>query len=316
MLKVSVYITIGSLKFTWVNDVSIKSSWRDMTQTCSIKLPRNIKLQDKKLEELIQIDDKVTVQLGYNDILKTEFKGYVTGLKPQFPYEITCEDEMRMLKRGSLNFNLKNGKLIDVLKSIYSGPVNAFDADLGDFRANKATGANILNKIKEVYGLYSFFILDSTGTPVLVCGKMYERADQQTHNFSFERNVISTGSLEFKRKEDVRIKVKAISILSNNTKIEKELGDEDGQERTLHFFNLTEKELTEAATREMDKLKYDGYRGKFTQFGLAFTRVGDIANISQDSYKGRDGKFYIDAVTINFGMNGYRRENELGPKAA
>ncbi len=314
MLRLSSYITIGNLKFRWINDIQIKSSWKELTDTCVIKIPRNIRLKNIKIQDVIKRGDAVNVWVGYNDELQLVFKGYVTGIKPSLPIEISCQDEMWNLKKGAINVSLKNAKLIDVLKLVYSGSIDAYDAEIGSFRISKATPAQILEKLKDEYGLHSFFILDTAGNPVLVCGKIYTRTNA-TVKYHFNKNVIDSGSLEFKAKEDIKLKVNAISIMPNNQKIEVELGDADGEERTLHFYDLSAEELKNTATREIDRLKYDGYRGTLTAFGLPLAKHGDIADLQDGEYQGRGGQFFIDGVNITFGFSGYRREIQLGPKA-
>jgi len=313
MYRLSCHITIGKLIFNYINEVVIDSSWKNFTDTCSIRLPRNLKLKQEKLQDIIKRRDKVVIKLGYDDILITEFVGYVTNLKPSIPIEITCEDEMYALKKGPVSLSYKKITLPELIKAIAPGyEYKVFDADLGSFLVQKATPAQVLEKIKESYGLNSFFRI-SNDKPVLHVGVNYTDADAQTYIYKFQDNVVGN-NLEFKSKEDMKLKVKAISIMPDNKKIEVEVGDTDGEERTLNFYNVPEKSLKELADKEIEKMKYDGYRGSIIVFGTPTARSGDKAEIRDQEYPERDGTYHIEGVKVTFGINGYRREVILGQR--
>lgn len=321
MLALSVFeILIGKVSLKRVNEITIVSSWKNMTDTCSIKLPRNIKLGGQRITEIIKAGDPVTVKLGYDGKLREEFKGYLTRIKSTTPVELECEDEMWQLKKGSYTKSWANATLNDVLDYVLAGrSYKTFGTiTLGKFTINKATPAKVLEEINKTYGLKSFF-----RKGVLVIGKVYDETAPE-HKYHFQKNVVSN-SLEYRSSDEVKVKVKAISILKDGRKIEKELGDSDGQERTLNFYELTGTELEKAAKVEMIKLKYDGYRGKMTAFGLPAAEHGDVAilqgtntmlSIGEEPVNDHDGKYYIDAVTKTFSVSGgYRRELEIGVAA-
>ena len=302
------------LVFKYANEVSIESSWKCITDNCSIKLPRKLKLKDKRLDQLIKKSDAVTVNIGYNGTNRTEFRGYISDIKPTTPITIECEDEMYTLKRMNIIKSWKSAKLIDVVKEIWKGPIKCFDADLGAFTINKLNGVQALELIKDVYGLVSFF-REINGVNTLVTGFIYDPDVAQTYNYHFQKNIIKN-DLEFKTADEVKLKVKVISTFPDGKHIEIELGDKDGQERTLNFFNLQKAELEKLAKIEILKLRFDGYRGKFTAFGIPNADDGDIVSLTDDLYPERAGKYYIDKVVKTWGMGGFRREITLGPKAS
>ncbi|CAN5436899.1 hypothetical protein BH09BAC1_BH09BAC1_05010 [soil metagenome] len=319
MLNPACNITIGSLQFDSVNEVRIESRWKEMTDKCLIKQPRNIKLSGKRLQELINVGDAVKVMLGYDGTLIEEFRGYVVRIKPTTPIEIECEDEMWQLKKGSFTNSWKSVNLDTLLKYFLNGrPFKTLGTvNLGKFTLNKATPAQCLEEIKKCYGLHSFF-----RNGVLIVGKVYDSETTTVHQYHFQKNVLPNPQLEFRSKEEMKVKVEAISILKSGDKIEEKVGDDDGEERTLHFFNLNKADLLRMATIEMAKLKYDGYRGKMVAFGWPAAQHGDVAeldgissqlSIGQEPVSDHKGKYYIDGVIKNFGLNGYKRELEIGP---
>lgn len=315
MFTLTCNITIGLLKFNYVTELEIVSAWEEMTDTCTIKLPRKLKVKELELVNVIKAGDPVKVELGYNGELRTEFVGYVRELRATIPVEVICEDSMYLLKKKAFSLSLPKGKLDDLLSEIYDGPLSVNEIEMGPFRTEKKmNGVIVLEQVKEQYGLRSFFRSDERGEPVLTVGKVYADSPDR-FKYAFGKNVIEN-SLEFKRKEDVRIKVKAINYKDDNSKVEVELGDPDGEERTLSFYNIDSKsELEARAKEELDRLKYDGYRGSIKTFGVPACEHGDIAEINDPNYPERSGSFFIDKVVKTFGINGYRREVTLGPKA-
>lgn len=113
----------------FVNDVEIKSGWKDLTVTAKIILPRNIYLKDPNSPNglinwanqgayasmtgnptppILMRGDRVSISLGYyynpgsGYIIKTneEFNGFITKINPKMPMEIECEDNMWLLKQA------------------------------------------------------------------------------------------------------------------------------------------------------------------------------------------------------------------------
>ncbi|ENA1803021.1 hypothetical protein ABF179_002443, partial [Flavobacterium psychrophilum] len=110
--------------------------------------------------------------------------------------------------------------------------------------------------------------------------------------------------------EDVKIKVKAISIDDKNKRTEIETGDKDGELYTVYHDNIGVDELRKFAESELKRFKTTGFKGSFETFGEPFVNKCDIAHIeASDNNK---GDFLIKKVEINFGMNGYRQKIEIG----
>ncbi len=124
------------------------------------------------------------------------------------------------------------------------------------FRSENKQQGRALNA---TYGFYSWF---RNGT--LYAGLAYWPELQQSPapKFEFNHDIIEH-DLTYQDEQSVRVKVRAVSINRDNTKTEVELGDPEGEQRTLTYYNVTKKELTEFATRDLEKFRYTGYRGSF-----------------------------------------------------
>ncbi|TNE29206.1 MAG: hypothetical protein EP346_07010 [Bacteroidetes bacterium] len=310
MFKLTSHITIGSIEFDFVNDVSIESSWELLTDKASITLPSNIKVNRNKLRSVLAPGDRVVIRLGYDGELQTIFEGYLTGIQPSTPIELSCEDEMWNLKQNDITDTLPDADLQQLLDKHFSGyETEILNTKIGNYQIDNLSQAGVLQKIKEQFGLNAFF-----RAGVLVIGRIYSGTGQSISNFRFQQNIIDD-DLEYKRKEDVKIQVKAVSNQPNGTKLEVRLGDSEGEKRSLNFYDLNLEDLTAAAQRELDKLKYDGYRGSFTAFGVPVVRHGDIVNLTHPEEADKAGSYFVDKVETTFGMDGYRQIITLGAQA-
>ena len=302
-------IQIGKLSFQWVNSIEVESSWQMLTDNATIVLPANIKVDKNKLSEQIKTGDKVTIKTGYKERLNTVFIGYVTYVKPSVPIEITCEDEMWKLKQVSINVSGRAKDLDEFMHQYYSDyEVDALNIAIGKYYYANKSKAKVLEELKSDFGLYAFFRNEK-----LVVGKQYSGSGSAKIKFKLDYNII-TDELEYKRKDQIKLKVKAISNNADGTKLEIELGDADGESRTLNFYDLTKSELKEFAQREIERLKYDGWRGSFTAFGEPFVRHGDVVELEHAEDSDKKGSYYVDKVVYTFGIDGYRQEITLGAK--
>lgn len=305
MKNLSCSIDIGKVHFDYVIGVNIKSSIDTLTDTCTINVPRKLTWKDKIIalgeEAILKRGNAVEIKLGYSNPVELAFKGYLKNIKAEIPVELECEDLMYKLKTKPVTHSYKSVDLQTLLNDILPGNISftCVDVDLGMFRIKQATPAKVLQELKETYGLYSYF-----REGILWVGLAYWEDYRQTHKFKFAYN-IKRSNLEFRQAEDQQVKVKAISILPDNKKLEVEVGDPEGETRTLHFYNITkEADLKKLAEEEIKKYRYDGYRGKFTAFGEPFVRIGDAVTIIDDERPERDGTYLVKAVDYSFAKGG------------
>jgi hypothetical protein len=306
------HIEIGKLTFDFVKSVEVDSSWDMLTDTAKIVLPANIKVDKNKLSEQLSVGLPVLIQLGYGSVLETIFTGYVSDVKPSVPIEVMCEDEMWKLKQSDIVDSGRKTKLLPLLqKHIVGIDIKAIDAEIGAYHIDHISMAKYLETIKSDFGLFSFM-----RNKTLVVGLQYDPETTIKHRFNIDGKFknISSDDLVFKRKDQVKIKVKAISNNSNGTKTEVELGDADGESRTLNFYNLSQSELQKAAEREINRLRYDGWRGSITAFGEPFVKHGDIVIIKQTEDGEKEGSYWIDSVKYQFGTSGYQQTIKLGAR--
>lgn len=331
MLRPFCNISIGSNTFDFVTAATFSTSWKLFTDTGEVTLPHKFKKDGKVIfvgeDNIFKKGDQVEIQAGYFPTLAPIFEGYVTSVKPSVPVEIKLEDAAWLLKQNNLTLSFKKTTLKDLLtaalseaKSKASGfvleglnrvKIEAVDANLGGFRLTNVNIVNVLEELKKTYALTSFF-----RGHTLYVGLAYNPGGARAV-FEFEGkglNAIITEDLEYLKEDETAIKVKAISMLENNKKIEIEVGDPNGEQRTITKYNLTEAELKEVATREIDRLRYEGFRGSFKTFLTPVVYHGDEIEIIDPKTPERNGVYLVEAVEHEIGVNGYFQTIKLGVK--
>lgn len=318
----SLYLTcnikIGRYLFDSVHEVTIAKSRKQVTNTAVIKLPNRYSADF--LCNKINGGDEVIISLGYNDNPREEYRGYVAEIELGAPVTIRCEDEMYKLKRQKPKAeSWPSVKLTQVLKHLVPSCKleGVPDITLAPFYvyADKSVAAAI-QELRDNFGLEVNF----RGNTLFVGVPLTETdaANAEPVIYDLERNVIDP-KLNFRRAEDVLIKVNAKSITADNKVLTAEVGDTEGSQTTMHFYNITAlAELERQAEEKLKVLKYDGFRGSLTTFGLPYVEPGNIARITDRRYDGaRTGSYFVDSVETTFGVNGgFRREVTIGRSAA
>lgn len=321
MVVCRTYMELGDYAFDYVADVKITSSWKNLTDTATISLPKMVVHRPtgqspKKAVDLIKRGDKALVKFGYNDTLSQRFSGYVVGVKPGMPMEFTLEDEMFQYKSMPVTpVVFKDGSSVeDVLKHLGFKP-NQYDL-LGDiriigamvFREDVTNVAMGLKKLKDTISLPIFYRNGKINV-----GDPYKAKSPKIHYLALGHNVVEH-KLEWKDRDEVKIKVQAVSMKRDGSQLKVEVGDTSGEVHTLHFPDMAEADLRAIAEAHVEKLKWTGWRGSLTTFAEPSIEHGDIVNLS-DYDSEIEGKYFIDEVVSTSGTGGIRQELKLGAKA-
>lgn len=296
--------------FDFVNAVEITRDTEKLTTEAKIIMPKKVKW-DKADKIPVKRGDSVKISLGYDDNLQTAFVGYVRDVGFKTPIVITCEDEMFKLKQMPTKKKAYRSVSLETLLKDQgiSYRLNIMgEQALGAYRVTADTVAALLGKLSE-QGIRSFFRYEN-GAPVLYCGVLFERDTRPAQVFKTGLNIISDQSLQQQKAENMRLRVKAVSLMPDNKKIKVEVGDADGEHRTLHTYNKTESELKAWAEQKIKRLKRDGLTGSFTTFGHTLVDCLDAIGIVIDGVK--SGVYQVKKNIVKYGDGGYRQEITLG----
>lgn len=317
MLINKVKITIADkYRVNAVKNVSIKSTWHDTAETCKIELANLAKNMNAKIKE----GNTVKVELSQaltdsQDRFKTEFQGYISEVKNSIPFTLICQGEDYVWRRAKATSKFyKEIKISTLLKELFGDAVVVSDSlpdiTLTKLRINRATPFEVLQKIKQQYFITAYF----KGKKLLTGRPYLTEKNTPTVRYNFEQNIIKD-SLTVKTKSNVKLKVRAISILANGQKLEVETGDSGGAERVLYFRGITDQvRLKELAEIQLEKLKKDTIEGGFETFGIPFARHSYLAQLSSSKHPQKTGTYFIDEVQTTFNTSGFRRKVKLGKK--
>lgn len=302
-----------SWQVPFVSSVEITRDTEKLTDECKVTLPKRIKW-DGEAQIPVKRGDSIKVWTGYGEDMELAFAGYVRSVGIKTPIVLTCEDEMFKLKQMACTKKAyKNVNLGTLMKDQGLENVKVFgEQNLGQFRVTDDTVAALLGRLQDS-GIRSFYRYED-GTPVLYCGVLFERDTQPSQVFATGVNIISDSSLEQQLAANIRLCIKAVSIMPDNKKIKVEVGDKDGEKRTIHTYNKTESELKAWAEQEIKRLKVDGLTGSFTTFGYRLVDKLDAIGIKIDGNK--MGVYQVKKNVIKYGTGGYRQEITLGLRVA
>lgn len=288
--------------FETLESAEVVSAWRNLTDTMKVSFARNVNMRD-----VLKVGHTARLRLGYDGEVRNVFEGYVTKRRPNIPLEIEAEDEMWQLKRYKVSAAWRNASLRDVLTTILKGrPFTCPDIQLGRFTINDMTPALLLNELKEKQGLYTYFRDGQFHSGLPYTDSFMSRTSADPIVFDTRSdNVADASGLEYTSEDDRKVRVKAVSLLDNNTEISIDpVGDADGDETTLHAYGITNKaDLKRFAEQELAKMKRGGYGGSFVAHGLPAVRFGDAIYLRDPDYPERNGYYRVDQVTSSFSRN-------------
>lgn len=301
---------------TWtvekVESIEITGDGDSLQDTCVIKLPKNARWGVSGSEIPIRRGDNVRVWLGYDGVLKLRFVGYVKEVAAKTPTVITCEDEMMRLRQKAAKQKMYNSVTLSQLldEQLEGLDIVRYDREseaevqLGCLRIEATTVAGVLSELKQNYGITSCFALVDE-VPTLYCFTVLPALRRNAGRFEEGVNIISN-SLEYRRSEDVQVKIKGVSIQEDNSRIEYSEGE--GEERTIYRYGLNMNELKVAVKNELKRDKWSGLQGDFETFGMPRVEKMDVLDLYA---AGTRGRYRVKGVNVSFGSGGYRQKIQL-----
>jgi len=312
----SILVRVGQYDFRHVGSVQIVRDWRDLSPSCTIQLPAFGRFSGSPgLWESVEIkpNDPVAVYMGYDGNRQVEFEGYVSSIDAQIPYTIHCEGESYQLKRKPrLSKSWKSITLRALLEEVLNGDYTIDgslpEVELSPFSIKSQTPAQVLRRLSEEYIFAAYF----RGKSLFVGLPYTEQAG--TVNYGLQENIISE-DLTYRTEDQYAIQVKAVSINRDNTRTSVQVGDPDGELRTITKKNIkSDAQLRTIANEQLKLMKYDGYEGSLLAFGEPYCDHGWTAEIKDAAFPERSGNYVIDRVVVQWGRDGFRRRVTLGKR--
>lgn len=296
-------IKIGKYVFEHCHKLEVMSDRRQLASICNVVLPLHYKKET--LDKHVNVGDKVEVYAGYDGNIRLLFSGYVVQPQPGIPYMIMCEDEMWQFKR---RFPATKTMIKQPLKEVVKY-LTGHDVDMPNLTpdkfiiSRKNNVAWYLQKIKETYGFDIFFRRGQLciNFPYMAV----EGVDLTPVKYKLQRNVVRH-SLRYRSESDTLMRIHAISLLPDNSKIEVEVGDAEGELRTWHEYNVTKAQLQLIAEEKLKAFKNNTYSGQVVAFAEPAIEHGRITEV-HDEWFNTTHLVYVDSVRIVGGVDGLRQ---------
>jgi hypothetical protein len=309
----------GDFAFNGVNDLRIKRSIGTYVDTCTIKIPTTSKLNTSSspTEQAVYAfvaGDAITVDLGYNNEFKKEFKGFISKVGYSTPVEVECEGYSYLLKRKNINKSWKTTTLREVCEYITDGTGIKLspaipNIDLKNYVVHNATATKVLDYLIEQYKLVAYFNFDE-----LYVG-LEELAPAGNVAYAIGYNTVDTNSLKYQHADDVKIKIVAKTTKKDGAKELYTCGDADGSVREIIVKNSeTLDQVKRIANDYLAQKKYTGFTGSFTAFGQPYASIGFSCKLKDTRYTERSGTYFVYSIEVSYGLNGFRRIIELTKK--
>lgn len=325
MFKLSAKITIFSSRkwlFDKISSCEIERDIKNLTATALIKLPKKIKWQDEN-EIPVKTGDGIIIKLGYEENgLETVFQGYIKSVGIRTPIEIRCEDEMFALKQMKASpASYRNATISQIIKDQlgekYSLKVIS-DATFSQairIKDTSVTIARLLEQLKEKYKCYFFFKDNYSGT-VLCSALLSDTDSDRVQVFDNCSNMIKYDNLKVKTADEIKAKIKAVSISTKKggEKIEVEVGDPDGETIIIVKKNQTIETLKKIANIKLKEIKVDGLDGSFETFGAKICGLLDTIKIVIDGKN--QGRYRVLKNVVKYDHSGYRQTITIGGKVS
>lgn len=311
-----------AFKFNHVNSVEIVSTIDALDTTCVVRIPATSKWKSvdgevSNVENVTKfnVGDKIEVWLGMDkNKRKKEFVGYIKSVDNAQVMTLECIGYEYELTNSLKTRTFAKTNLKELMQYIIADTSITLHGDVPTVEMTNyvvpadITAREALQQIKERYGL----------TIYLSGSELYAGLDfvprKGTAKYSLGVNTIGTNELKHST-QDRKIKIKAVLVRKDNTKLEIEVGEPKGEQRTLFFYDSDSAEdLKTRAEAQLSKLNYSGYRGKLTTFLLPYAMPAMVAEVRDIHQPSRDGKYEIRTVTVRFTTSGGRRIIELGKK--
>jgi hypothetical protein len=313
MYRLNWDITIGSYKVKTLTEVKITTSVLNLSDTATITMPGQYLNTWRKIEDKVHVGDAVTIKLGYDNNLETEFTGYLKRIsRDNNSLVLECEDALWLTNKMVADMEYKSISLKELLTGILAqvDPEMTVECDY-DFTYEKmvvfkSTALDVLKKVHEDTKANIWF----EGKTLHVHPVYQQAKGDKLVIYDTEVNVQSN-ELKWKDATDKRVMVEVKYIDSDGTLSTKQYGV-NGGEKVTRYVNATDSDLVKAAENEYNLWNYSGYEGSLTGWLVPVVKAGGSVRLRDKERP--EGVYYVTGVEIEFGRNGAKRKVTLGRK--
>lgn len=313
MFTLGYNIKLADFRLGMLDKVEIHRSVELLADTATIVLPGSEYNKALDVESLIKRGDPVSISIGYEETgLREEFRGWIQRISTDDgSITIECEDDLYKFRKSLPNEELKAVTLESLLKKVISGIGESYKLDCTyswtyeKFVINTATGYDVLKKVQEESGA-DIYLSDDT---LHVHAPAEAVGDDVFYNFSLN---VEECDLTYRKAEDRKVQVVVKATMPDGTVKEIETGTTGGDKVEIRCATSDESSMRQRGETEVKRLSFDGYDGNITTWLIPYCKPGDMAELRDEDYPEKDGRYFVQAVTTEFSRDGGKRTVELG----
>lgn len=309
-------IKIGGYRLKMVEKVSIKRSVELLADTATVTLPATVFNKTISIEDKIKVGDAVEIELGYNDDLKTEFKGYLKSIKTDGgSLTLELEDDIYLFRKSVKDEEMKDASVKKILENICS-QVGGFsvscdyDFTYDKFVINNATGYDVLKKIQDEASP-NIYLKDK----VLHVHPQYAEIFGEAR-YDFGKNIEREGTdLKYKSEDERKFLIVVEGTDETGATVSVEKGVTGGDKMTLKLPGVSSRSsLEQKAQSVLEQKVYTGYEGSFQTWLVPYVDAGYKVAITDPDYEVKNGTYYVISVETTFSKDGGVRKVTLGKR--
>lgn len=313
MYRLNWHITIGKYKVQTLKEVKITTSVLNLSDTATIEMPGQYLNTWRAIEDKVHVEDPVTIQLGYNNDLETEFTGYLKRIaRDNNSLVLECEDALYLMDKTVAEMEYKQITIEALLNKITSqvDPDITVECDY-DFTYEKmvvfkSTALDVLKKIHSDTKANIWF-----EGKTLHVHPVYQKKKEGEKPVIYDTEVnVQSNELKWKDEKDKKVMVEVKFKKPNGELAKQEYGVSGGEKVTQYVQSSSEKDLKKAAENEYNLWNYSGFEGSLTGWLVPVVKAGGSVRLRDKERP--EGTYYVTGVEIEFGQSGAKRKVTLG----
>ena len=303
-------------KLAILSECDIISSVKNLTDIATIVLPEAVLNEALHLENKIGRGTEVLIQLGYDDKLETEFKGYIKEIiNSDSSIKIICEDALFLFRKNVNDKELKPTSINKIANYLVSEIEPTYKVDCTyninyeKFTIHDATAYDVLKKIQQETGAEIYF--DTVEKTLHIHAPYLKKGGQVA--YSMQKNVESS-SLEFKDNLDKKVEVviEGTDVKGNVQRVSS--GTSGGDKVTIKVGTMDNASKKLRADIELIQRTAARYVGTFDTWLIPMVKPTYSAYIQDEDYPTKKAWYYVNSVTTNISESGAKRTVTLGIK--
>ena len=208
MLRMDFDIRIGNYRLKMVDQVKVRHSVEQLSDTATITLPAMVEGKALNVETRLIASLPVTIRLGYDGNLEKEFEGFLKSVQTDGGnLTLECEDALYLFDRKVDDVELTEISMKALLEKVVAQVdpsyqvQTEFDFTWKKFVFYHATARDILKKVQDETKANIWF----SGNTLHV-QPQYAQASGRTVVFDFARNIESS-NLKYRKASDKKVEV-------------------------------------------------------------------------------------------------------------